>query len=243
VELLARTGSGSPLDANRFEARAEAQSVHFIDSWTELQALDLFRLLLPALLVTATMFVPGRPSSGPAAALVAISVVFLPELGPPPITFGWVALWLVVAWKVGERGAEGPETQAQRPGGAESGAVGLLLGSALLALLVAGVARQDLAPEDGRRASWGLVMLGLGLLHLMLRRHARRALVGFAAMGLGLQMLDGAARGSQIPGSAPLTGAVLLVTAVTVAVVARVAEGRERIAGSPWIADAHDLHD
>jgi hypothetical protein len=121
--------------------------------------------------------------------------------------------------------------------------VALMLGLALLALLVAAVARQDMSPEDGRRASYGTAMLGLGLLHLMMRRHLRRALVGFAALGLGLQVLDGAARGAQLQTSGSSGGSVLLATGLVVAVALRIADGRERHAGTAWVSDAHDLHD
>jgi hypothetical protein len=62
-------------------------------------------------------------------------------------------------------------------------------------------------------------------------------------MGLGLQILDGAARGAQV--QLALAPAVwpLVATALSVLLVLRVAAVRERWAGSPWVPDAHDLHD
>jgi hypothetical protein len=36
---------------------------------------------------------------------------------------------------------------------------------------------------------------------------------------------------------------VWLATAVAVALVVRLGHARERFAGSPWVSDAHDLHD
>lgn len=214
--------------------------MHFTDTWTELHAVDLVRLLAPVVLLLVSLLVPGHRAARPVTALVALAMPWLPELGPPALVAGWTLLWVFVAWRAGT----GPRGAAPRPaGGAESCLVGFGVGLALLALLIAGVARQDLAPEDGRRASWGLLVLGIGLLHLMVRRHAQRALVGFAAMGLGLQMLHGAARGAELPDALPAHGLVLLATAVAAALLTRVAGGRERVAGSAWISDAHDLHD
>jgi lipopolysaccharide export LptBFGC system permease protein LptF len=89
----------------------------------------------------------------------------------------------------------------------------------------------------------GLLLIGLGVLHLMLRRHVRRAAIAFAAMGLGLQVLDGVARSAQIAGSAPPTAAVWLATAIAVALVIKLGRARERYARGPWVSDAHDLHD
>jgi len=77
----------------------------------------------------------------------------------------------------------------------------------------------------------------------MLRRHVRRALVAFAAMGLGVQILDGVARDSQVPQMLPAAGNVLLGTTIAIALAARIAGIRERQADSAWVSDAHDLHD
>ena len=75
------------------------------------------------------------------------------------------------------------------------------------------------------------------------RRHIRRAMVGFAALGLGLQMLDGAAQGAQLDPSAATSGGVLLGSWLAVILALRVAGTRERYAGTAWVSDAHDLHD
>jgi hypothetical protein len=217
--------------------------VHFLDSWTELAAFDLVRLLAPAVLLVITIFLPGRHVARPAALGVAVAVVFLPELGSPWLMGGWALVWIAIGVLVGRVAPGATDSPVNRAGGAESLVIGLLIGLALLALLTAGVARQDLSPEDGRRASWGLLLLGLGLLHLMLRRHALRALMAFGALGLGLQMLEGAARGTQIPSELAPAWVILVGTIGAVALVARVARGRERVAGSAWVGDAHDLHD
>lgn len=178
-----------------------------------------------------------------AALGLALTIPFLRELALPGfLTAAWAVLWLVIAWRAGV-----PE-QGGRPRSTtigvvlETGAIGMLLGLVLLTLLVAAVARQDMAPEDARRASYGVLLLGLGLLHLMIRRHARRAAIGFAALGLGLQVLDGAARGAQVL-PASTAGGVLVSAWVATVLALRIADARERHAGSVWVTDAHDLHD
>lgn len=218
--------------------------MHFLESWTELSPFDLLRMLAPAAFLTAAAILPGVWIARLAALGVALSLPFLRELGAsPPLSAAWSVLWLLIAW-----GAGVPEGAARRPlatrrGGIEAGTVGLLLGLVLVALLIAAVARQDLSPEDARRASFGVLVLSLGLIHLMMRGHARRAGVAFASLGLGLQVLDGAARAAQVPETLPPGGGVLLVTAIAVALAMRVAISRERLAGTAWVSDAHDLHD
>jgi hypothetical protein len=217
--------------------------VHFLDSWTELPPLDLLRLLAPVALLAAGGLLPGRRIARLTAIAVALFIPALRELGPWwPWGAAWTALWLGVAWRVGETG---PAQRAGRPraGGVESGAVGLLLGLVLLALLVAGVARQNLSHADGRLASYGLLVMCLGLLHLMLRRDARRALVGFAALGLGLQLLEGVSRAALIVAERRDPGAILVATLAAVALADRLARVRQLDAGSAWVSDAHDLHD
>jgi hypothetical protein len=218
--------------------------VQFSDAWRELSAIDLVRLLAaPALLVAATLL-PGARIVRIAAIGVAVLIPGLRELAcSAPQVAGWSALWLFLAWRAA--GTHEGETEPLTPvrGMFETGTLSLVLGVLLVMLLIVGVGRQDLSPEDARRASWGVLMLGIGLLHLMLRRHARRSAVAFAAMGLGLQVLDGAARGAQVRTHPEPTGGVLLATAIASLVVLRIASARERHAGSPWVHDAHDLHD
>ena len=115
-------------------------------------------------------------------------------------------------------------------------------GLALVVILEEGVARLDRGGALTRRASCGVLLIVLGLLHLMLRRHAVRAAAAFAAMGLGLQLLDGAVRSVSLGGTAP-AGLPLLATALAVALALRVGRAREAVAGSAWVGDAHDLHD
>ena len=212
--------------------------------WFGLPPQDLLRLLLPAALLTLATVLPGRGVARIASLGVALALPFLRPLDTPlPITAAWSALWLVVAWQVGLPAPGNAPAPPRRPGAFESGTVGLLVALALLGLMVASLARQDLEPVVGRRVLMGLLLIGIGVLHLMLRGHVRRAAIAFASLGLGLQVLDGTARGAELAGSAPARGGVWLATAVAVALVLRLGLGRERFAGSPWVSDAHDLHD
>ena len=212
--------------------------------WFGLPPQDLLRLLLPAALLTLATVLPGRGVARIASLGVALALPFLRPLDTPlPITAAWSALWLVVAWQVGLPAPGNAPSPPRRPGAFESGTVGLLVALALLGLMVASLARQDLEPVVGRRVLMGLLLIGIGVLHLMLRGHVRRAAIAFASLGLGLQVLDGTARGAELAGSAPARGGVWLATAVAVALVLRLGIGRERFAGSPWVSDAHDLHD
>ena len=218
--------------------------MHFLDAWSELSALDLARSLAPLALLGVATFVPGRISSRLAALGVAALIPFWRELAAPPaLRIGWVILWLVLALYAGRRHAA-----AQRPLAAgrsllESGSVGTLLALALGLLLVTTVARQDMSLEETRRTAAGVLLLVIGVLHLMLRRHILSAMLGFAAFGLGLQLLEGAARGADLDPS-PLAGpAILLAACLAVILAARVATARARFAGTAWVSDAHDLHD
>jgi hypothetical protein len=212
--------------------------------WFGLPPQDLLRLLLPAALLTLATVLPGRRVARAASFGVALALPFLRPLDTPaPITAAWSALWLLIAWQVGLPAPANAPPPARRPGAWESGVVGLLVGVALLLLLVASLARQDLEPRVGRRVVMALLLMGIGVLHLMLRGHVRRAAIAFGSLGLGLQVLDGTARGSELAGSAPAHGGVWLATAIAVALVLRLGHAREQFAGSPWVSDAHDLHD
>jgi hypothetical protein len=118
-----------------------------------------------------------------------------------------------------------------------------MLGVTLLALLVAAIARQDLPAAEGRAASLGLALLCLGLLHLMLRRDAQRAMVAFATLGMGIQVLEHVAAGARLPGDPGRPWLAAVATAIAVTLAARLATIREQDAGSTWVSDAHDLHD
>ena len=217
--------------------------MEFLESWTELTLLDLLRLLAPAGFLLASTLLPSVRVARLAAVGVAVTLPFVGELGVSPgLTAAWSALWLLIAWSMR------PREGARRPLAAthavlESGLVGLLLGLALSALLVAAVARQDLSPEEARRASYGVLLLMLGLVHLMLHAHVRRAGLAFGSLGLGLQVLENTARDAQVIEGLEPGGSVLLATVLAVALAVRVATSRERLAGTAWVSDAHDLHD
>ncbi len=218
--------------------------MHLLDAWTVLSLPDLARLLGPPAAVLLAAIVPGRRVAAAAAFLGAVGVGALDELAAPPVVrAGWVALWLMVAWQSGALGHEPPRAPRVRRAAIESGAVALPLGFGLLLLMLAALSRQSLAPIDARRASLGAVYVGFGLLHLMMRRHVRRALVAFTALGLGLELLAASARGADVLHAGAPAGVALAGALVVVALTRRVAEARERFAGSPLVGDAHGLHD
>lgn len=218
--------------------------MEFLDCWTELALPDLLRLLAPAAFLAIAALLPGVRIVRLAAIGVALTIPMVEELGVTPrFTAAWSALWLLIAW--GTRGQEGAAKRpvGDRHGLLESSTVGLLLGLVLMALLIAAVARQALSPEEARRASYGALLLMLGLIHLMLHGHVRRAGVAFGSLGLGLQVLESAAREAQVFVALDPGGSVLLATVLAAALAMRVAASRERLAGTAWVSDAHDLHD
>jgi hypothetical protein len=217
--------------------------MQLLDSWTALPALDLLRCAVPVGLLVLAVFVPGRGIARLAALGVALSLPFLRELDAPALVVaGWTVLWLAIAWRAGVASGRTPRSGA-RLGGLESGTIGLLLGVALLGLVGASIVRLGLAAEPTRRCSYGVLLVCLGLLHLMLRRHAVRAATAFAAMGLGLQVLEGAVRRVATAGSSPPPVIPLLATALAVALAVRIGGARESASGTSWVGDAHDLHD
>ncbi len=218
--------------------------MHLLDAWTALGPHDLARLLgMPAVVLLAVLL-PGRRVASAAALLLAVGAAALDELPLPPLVrAGWVALWLFVAWQSGARADTGGRPALRRRGALEAGAVALPLGLGLLVLLLVALTRQDLVPLEARRASLGALLVGMGLLHLMLRRHIRRALVAFGALGLGLELLAAAARAADVLHAGPPPGVALLGTMFALGLTHRLAGARERYAGSPLVSDAHELHD
>ena len=218
--------------------------MEFLDCWTELALPDLLRLLAPAVFLTLATFGPGVRIVRLSAIGVALTIPLVEELGVTPgYTVAWSALWLLIAWTTRKQEGTARRPLAARHGVFETSAVGLLLGAILMALLIAAVARQSLSPEEARRASYGALLLMLGLLHLMLHGHVRRAGVAFGSLGLGLQVLDSAAREAQVFVAMNPGGGVLLSTVLAASLAMRVASNRERAAGTAWVSDAHDLHD
>jgi len=218
--------------------------MHLLEAWTSLGPLHLARLLaLPGAVLVATLL-PGRVLARGAALVGAAAVLFLDEMTVAWwFRAAWVAAWLAIAWQAGQ--AERPDL-LPRPGrrrAIEAGAVALPLGLALVALLLAAVWRQSFGPEDARRASLGALLLGLGLLHLMMRRHVRRAAVAMGSLGVGLELLTASARAMDVSHEGAPAGSALLATALAVTIVTRIADGRERFAGSAFVSDAHELQD
>lgn len=216
--------------------------MQFLDIWLELTVVDLIRVAVPLALALLPVLIPGpRMVWLAAAAMVPVAALALLGRSPAWLPVGWGLLWLALALRLRRSG--GSRAHAPSSSGAESGAVGMGLGLALLALLVAGIARQDLSESATRLTSSGVALLAAGLLHLMLRRHAVRAAFGVLAMGFGVQLLHLAANASELPGTAHPHGAVLLGATLAAALTIRVGEARVRYAGGPWVGDAHMLHD
>jgi hypothetical protein len=217
--------------------------VHFLDAWAALPRLESLRFAVPAALLLVAVLVPGRALARLVTLGLALSLPFLPGLEAPAwVIAGWVLLWLGISWQAGLPASRTARAGA-RLGGLESGTVGLLLGPALLALLLAGVARLDLDAARTRQCSFGVLLVCLGFLHLMLRRHAARAVTAFAAMGLGLQVMLGAVRALATAGSAPPAGLPLLASLLAAALATRIGRSRVAATGTAWVSDAHDLHD
>lgn len=218
----------------------------FLSAWTELSLVDLARRLGPVAAVLIATFLPGAGVTRVCALAVAILLLLQREPALPVLLLaGWSLLWLWVAWRAGQSPRRGPLAPgASGRGRFESGVVALPLGLALLALMIVALARQPLAPDAMRNATVGVLLLCTGTLHLMLRRHVARAALAFAALGLGLETLHGAARAAaESAGRLPTSSGVLLATALAVALLLRLGEARERFAGSPMVSEAHELHD
>lgn len=218
--------------------------MRFLNAWTEVGTPTLVLALITPALLSVAAFLPGRRVARVTALVIAIAITGLGAVGlDGSLRWGWVVLWGVVAWRVGRHRLATKGDPAPRPGGVESGLIGLLLALALGVLLVSAVARHDLDPRATRGASFALLLVVVGLLHLMLRRDSRRALLAFAALGLGLQVLQGLARDTLLTGAVDHPEAILAGTALAIAIADRVVRMREVSAGSPWVSDAHDLHD
>jgi hypothetical protein len=220
--------------------------MHLLEAWTRLGPFGLASLLaLPLALLFATLL-PGRAVSRAAAAIAMLAVLVLHELTVPLwIRLAWAALWGVIAWQAGraDRDASAGPAPARRRA-FEAGAVALPLGLALLALMLAALSRQTfMADEAARRASLGALLVGLSLLHLMMRRHVRRAIIAVGGMGVGLELLTASARALDVAHEGPPAGSALCTTAMVLILMLRVAHGRERYAGSVFVSDAHELQD
>jgi hypothetical protein len=218
--------------------------MHLLDAWSAESFGHSLRLLGIPLAVLLATLLPGRGVARLAAIAVAACVAMLGELDASFIVrSGWVVLWLMVAGWAGSEARDGAPPAAAHRGGFESGVLALPLGLALMALLLAAVSRQSFSLLDARRATLGALVLGAGLLHLMMRRHIRRATIAFASMGLGLELLAAAARSADVTHLGTPSGAPLVAALIVAALTARIADARERFAGSPLVSEAHELRD
>ena len=197
--------------------------MHLLEAWTTLGPFHLARLLaLPGAILVATLL-PGRVLARGTALVCALAVGLLDELAVPWWARGaWVVLWLVIAWQAGmpERADLLPSPPRRR--GFEAGAVALPLGIALLSLMLAAVWRQTFEADDARRASLGALLVGLGLLHLMMRRHVRRAALALGSLGVGLELLTASGRAADVAHEGAPAGAALLAAALAILIVAPV---------------------
>jgi hypothetical protein len=217
--------------------------MHFLDAWTKLAPSELARLILAPASLALAIVLPGRRASVIACMGLAAAALIQPGAEGALHRLAWTLLWLLLASAILRSQPDPPADPALRRGGVESGAVGLLLGFALMLLLIAAVARQNLDESPTRDSSYALFLVTLGLLHLMLRRHVLRAAVAIGAMGLGLDRLMLAAEAQQLPGSATPALAMWTGTALAVALVLRIARLRLEGGGGAWVSGAHDLHD
>lgn len=218
--------------------------MHLLEAWTSLGPFHLARLLaLPGAMLVAVLL-PGRVLARGAALVGGAGVLLLSELAVPWWTRAlWVLLWLGIAWQAGRPDPADALAAPARRRGVEAGAVALPLGLALLALMLAAVWRQTFEPDDARRASLGALLVGLGLLHLMMRRHVRRAVLAVGALGVGLELLTASARAADVVHEGAPAGTAWLATLLVLLLVVRVADGRARYAGSVFVSDAHELQD
>ena len=200
-------------------------------------------LALPAAVLLAA-FLPGRRIAGVAAIVACLFTIRSPELAAWPLALGWSALfaWLA-AGLLRSPAVAAPPRPARTGRGFEAGAIALPLGVGLLVGLLAIVSRVGGEAFEARRATLGVLLVGAGVLHLMLRRNAQRAGLAFAALGLGLELLFASARAVDALGEGPPAGAPLVASVMGVALVQRIARARAEYAGSPFVSDAHQLQD
>ncbi len=217
--------------------------MHFLDAWTSLSFFAQVRLVAPAIVMALAIVVPGRSVAALFALLLAVTVPVSGIVAGVPLALGWGILWLVVAFVLRRAARAGMRRPSEARGGLESTLAGLLLGVPLFALLAVAIARQDLPLAATRAATVGSIFLTLGLVHLMVRRHVLRSALGWGFVGVGLQALQSGAAVALPANLAPSAALSFVATAVTLALVLRIALARARWAGSAWLSDAHDLHD
>lgn len=218
--------------------------MHLLHAWTSLALADLVRLLALPIAVALATFLPGRRVARVTAGVVAACMLLMAELGGAWwVRAGWAATWTVLAVWVGRGAAESATGREPRRAGFEAWVLGLPLGVGVMLLLLAALSRQQLAPEASRLALSGVLLVSFGLLHLLTRRHVRRAAIAFAALALGLELLAAAVRALDVLHEGAPAGAALAAAVLGSALLLRLADAREFRAHAPLVSDAHDLHD
>lgn len=218
--------------------------MHLLHAWTSLPLLDLVRLLALPVAVALATFLPGRAVARVAAAAVAMCALGFVELGGSwLLRAGWATVWVVIAVWVGRQGPESAIGREPRRAALEAWVLGLPLGLGVMLLLLAALSRQVLPPEASRLALIGVLLVSFGMLHLLTRRHVRRAASAFAALALGLEALAASVRSIDVLHEGAPAGAALAAAVLGSAVLMRLAHAREFSAHAPLVSDAHDLHD
>jgi hypothetical protein len=218
------------------------RTVHDLVAWWELTAPELARLAAPLALSLLALILPRLRASAIPAGLTPLALVAwgLPTL---PLALAWGVSGLAIAAGVWQApGASGPRPSARA---AVEGVVlaGMLLG-AWCVLLVAAVARQNPPAAEARQLCLGVLLLGVGMLHVLARRELARAALAAIPIGLGLAMIELVARETRLPGAPSEGGRLILLGTLVAAVLAlRLAAARAEVPGSVWVSDAHDLHD
>jgi len=218
--------------------------MQLLHAWTSLPLWEFVRsLALPTAVALAT-FLPGRRVARVAASVVAASLLLFAELGSAWfVRLGWAAIWTVIAIWVGRGGVESAAGREPRRAGFEAWVLGLPLGIGVMLLLLAALSRPVLPPEVSRIALVGVLLVSFGLLHLLTRRHVRRAAIAFAALALGLELLAVAVRAIDVLHEGAPAGAALAAAVLGSALMLRLVDARESRAHAPLVSDAHDLHD
>jgi len=218
--------------------------VHFLDAWRTAPPLELIATLALVVMLAVPLFVRHWQALWLVALVSAYQMHGVtPARAPLVLWLGWAALWLFVAMFSQREWVRGEKTLGMGGGRFEAGLIGLSLGLAFLALLVIGVARQDLSAVATRGVTLALVVMAIGLVHLMLHRHIRRAAFGLVTLGFGVQLLELAAGALELPGTYHAAPGVLVGTALAASAALRLGAARETATGSPWVSDAHELHD
>jgi hypothetical protein len=218
--------------------------VHFLDTWMSVPPDQLLVWALTLLVTSASLVIPGwRPASLASFALLYTAPKLIAPHGHLALTIGWAVLWGIVTLAIQRRWYRVERTPRASAGRFESAIVGLALGGAFFLALIVGIAREDLPSSPTRGASFALAVMTVGLLHLLLRRHIVRAVVGITTLGFGLQLLELEGAAASVSGAPNRDGLVLLGTALAAALAFRLGSARERYTGSPWLSDAHALHD